>query len=64
MASTSGVAAGRAVIAAGEQMADKFGTAVAAADDVNNDTYDDIIIGAPEYNGAYGVPLSGRAYVD
>ncbi|MBK6324831.1 MAG: FG-GAP repeat protein [Chloroflexi bacterium] len=61
--SPTGLAAAPAWIAAGEQIADKFGTAVASAGDVNNDTYDDIIIGAPEYNGASGVPLSGRAYV-
>ena len=37
---------------------DQFGTAVARAGDVNNDGYDDIIVGAPGYSTS-----TGRAYV-
>lgn len=40
---------------------DKFGYAVARAGDVNNDGFDDVIVGAP-YNDAGGVD-AGRAYV-
>jgi len=46
----------------GEQDGDGFGTAVNTAGDVNNDDVDDIIIGAPYFDGAAGSD-SGRAYV-
>ncbi|MBK8987966.1 MAG: FG-GAP repeat protein [Chloroflexi bacterium] len=48
-------------VVAGEQLDDLFGTAVAAAGDVNGDGYDDVIVGAPNYRSG-AVPL-GRAYV-
>jgi len=46
----------------GEQDGDGFGTAVNTAGDVNNDDVDDIIIGAPYFDGAAGSD-SGRTYV-
>jgi len=47
---------------AGEQLTDRFGTAVASAGDVNGDNYADVIVGAPDYVGQQGSSL-GRAYV-
>lgn len=49
------------VILTGEASQDYFGTAVAAAGDVNGDGYSDVIVGAP-YNDAAGTN-AGRAYV-
>ncbi|MBS1552865.1 MAG: FG-GAP repeat protein, partial [Bacteroidetes bacterium] len=46
------------VIYIGENSQDKFGTCVKKAGDINKDGYDDLIIGAPGYNGSLG-----RAYV-
>lgn len=51
-------------VGSGEQAGDGFGTAVNTAGDVNGDTYDDIIIGAPYFDtdSIYGID-EGRAYV-
>ena len=45
--------------AAGEGGPDHFGYAVASAGDLNGDTYDDLVVGAP----FYGNPDQGKAYV-
>jgi hypothetical protein len=42
----------------GETAGDDFGHSVSGAGDVNHDGYDDIIVGAPYYNGG-----AGRAYL-
>ena len=44
------------------QQFESFGYSVSSAGDVNNDGYDDIIVGSPGYNGAAG-GSSGRVYV-
>jgi len=46
---------------AGYTAGDNFGRAVAFCDDVNNDSHDDVIVGAP-YNDANGTN-AGRAYI-
>jgi hypothetical protein len=46
----------------GEAAGDHFGYSVSGAGDVNNDGYDDCIVGAPLHN-ASGMQASGRAYV-
>jgi len=48
--SHNGLPPGYAWAAGGRQSGARFGAAVAAAGDVNHDGYDDIIIGAPQYN--------------
>jgi hypothetical protein len=45
----------------GEASGDEFGYSVSAAGDVNNDGYDDVIVGAPHKEAAGG--NAGRAYV-
>ena len=40
---------------------DRYGYSVASAGDVNNDGYNDIIVGAPYFNGP--APSAGRAYI-
>lgn len=62
LGSPVGLADAPAWAAAGEQLADLFGTAVASAGDVNGDSYDDVIVGAPNFVGQQGLP-TGRAYV-
>ncbi|MCD6596015.1 FG-GAP repeat protein [bacterium] len=49
------------VIITGETSPDNFGCSVSSAGDVNNDGFDDVIIGANE-SGA-GAPYGGRAYI-
>ncbi|MFO7680471.1 MAG: FG-GAP-like repeat-containing protein [Chloroflexota bacterium] len=49
--------------AEGEQAGDRFGMAVNTAGDVNNDGFDDVIIGAPYYDDVSIGQDSGRAYV-
>ncbi len=39
---------------------ERFGTSISSAGDINNDSYDDIIISAPFYPGGMG---AGRAYI-
>jgi len=46
------------VILTGEGTSNQFGYSVSGADDVNNDGYDDVIIGAIDYNSS-----TGRAYI-
>ena len=41
---------------------DRFGTAVGGAGDLNDDGFDDLVIGAPAFNGVSGAD-SGAAYV-
>jgi hypothetical protein len=43
----------------GDNVEDRFGQAVSGAGDVNNDGFDDVIVGAPQA----GSPSTGRAYV-
>jgi menaquinone-dependent protoporphyrinogen IX oxidase len=45
----------------GNQAEAKFGTSVGAAGDVNNDSYDDVIVGAPRYDN--GETDEGAAFV-
>lgn len=45
----------------GNQADAHFGISVAGAGDVNGDGYDDVIVGAPDFDG--GATNSGRAYV-
>jgi hypothetical protein len=48
----------------GGQTGSRFGASVGTAGDVNNDGYDDVIVGAPEYTiGIQGQSREGRAYV-
>ncbi|MCZ7584796.1 MAG: integrin alpha [Deltaproteobacteria bacterium] len=56
-----GVQSSPAWIAEGDQSLSYFGDAVAGAGDVNNDGYDDVIVGARRYGN--GQNLEGRAYV-
>ncbi len=46
----------------GENAGDAFGSAAAAAGDVNGDGYDDIVVGAENYN-AGGATYAGKVYV-
>ncbi|MCB8983800.1 MAG: FG-GAP repeat protein [Ardenticatenaceae bacterium] len=62
LGSSTGLAAVPAWIHVGEQPDDRFGTAVAAAGDVNGDFYADVIVGAPDYVEQQGQKV-GRAYV-
>lgn len=57
--SAVGVEATAAWMGEGNQSAAHYGYAVAPAGDVNDDGYDDIVIGAPQY----GITTTGRAFV-
>jgi hypothetical protein len=59
--SASGLASTPATILEADQAGAAFGTSVAGAGDVNDDTYDDVIVGAPNYSN--GQPDEGRAFV-
>jgi hypothetical protein len=47
----------------GETTNDEYGAAVSTAGDVNNDGFDDVVVGAYRYNSSFGVQGNGRAYV-
>ncbi|MBN2055279.1 FG-GAP repeat protein, partial [bacterium] len=62
--SASGLSNMAAWTAGGYDVQDTYGTAVASAGDVNNDGYDDVIVGAPYYQACgCGGSEFGRAYV-
>lgn len=61
LGSASGLQSNPAWSAQNIQTNSQFGESVSTAGDVNNDGYDDIIVGAPGYNN--GVALSGAALV-
>ena len=46
----------------GEAQGDFFGYAVASAGDINGDGFDDVVVGAPQYDAVTGVD-AGRVYV-
>jgi hypothetical protein len=52
--SSSGLASTPSQILEGEPPGNSFGWSLAGAGDVNGDGYDDIVVGAPHYNGSYG----------
>src|SRR5690606_2738795 len=60
--SASGLATTAAWSVSGEQSGDQFGIALAAAGDVNNDGYDDVLVGAPGFDGTAGSG-SGKVYL-
>jgi hypothetical protein len=51
------------VVLASGQSADRFGTAVAGAGDINGDGYEDIVVGASWGGAEDGVNHSGKAYL-
>jgi PKD repeat protein len=52
------------LILTGEGLYDRFGNGIAGAGDVNNDGYDDFIIGAPSHDLQHSTYIAiGRAYV-
>jgi len=51
------------VIMMGEGSGDYFGYSVSGGGDVNNDNYDDVIVGAYGWDGGDGDPFTGRAYI-
>ncbi|MEE9617809.1 MAG: integrin alpha, partial [Anaerolineae bacterium] len=59
--SVSGLSTTPDWILEGDQSQAHFGTSVGTAGDVNNDGYDDIIVGAPQHDN--GETNEGRAYV-
>ena len=64
---TSGVSPTPAWSGEGDQAGAQYGSNVRTAGDVNNDGFDDVIVGAPLYDGSGGSPDTrpdrGRAYV-
>jgi hypothetical protein len=60
LGSSTGLATVAAWTAEGDQPDATFGDSVACAGDVNGDGFDDVIVGAPNYDGLAG---GGRAYV-
>lgn len=50
------------VILKGEHFDDVFGFSVSAAGDVNGDSYSDVIVGAPFYDGVSNIDI-GRTYI-
>ena len=56
--SSSGIAATASLTLTGSTTSVAVGASVSSASDVNNDGYDDIIVGSPGYNSGFG-----RAYV-
>lgn len=58
----SGPATAADIVLEGGQDASKFGFSVSTAGYVNNDSFADVIVGAPEYDGSWGAD-EGRAYV-
>ncbi|HTM46091.1 MAG TPA: FG-GAP-like repeat-containing protein, partial [Polyangiaceae bacterium] len=63
LGSGTGAAITPAWTALGGQDAANFGRAVAGAGDVNNDGYDDVIVGADHYESIISQADEGRAYV-
>jgi hypothetical protein len=58
----SGASKRRMAVYTGPQAGARFGYAVAGAGDVNGDGYDDLLVGAPFYNGT-AAQGAGRAFV-
>ncbi|MEJ2367990.1 MAG: FG-GAP-like repeat-containing protein, partial [Acidobacteriota bacterium] len=58
LGSASGLSAGPAWTAVGENGGDYFGYCVATAGDVNGDGYSDVVVGAPHFSGS-----TGKVYV-
>ncbi len=59
--SASGLSSTNVVTLSGENAGDKFGEAAASAGDINNDGYDDVIVGARGYTDAQAE--QGKMYV-
>ncbi len=47
----------------GDSSNSQFGHAVASAGDVNGDGFDDILVGARDYQNGAGLPATGRAFI-
>ncbi len=63
LGSATGLAATASWSAEGTQAGARFGLSVASAGDVNNDGFDDLLIGAPGYAPDATTPDVGRAYL-